>query len=277
VAVRAGRPIELSQQFPTGMKKKRRGGRTQKPRGKMGHLQLGSAKDPGSVEFVPIELPRSKPEIEEWILAAALSAAGKATLKLYDLTGEPVQNREQDFDFTLPTPRGAEFLDLVELAPLQALAGQYDNARSAYRIGDIAEQAYRPIRAKSHHYRAVNSPCTMHLLAYTTDWRLRLPKPAQNLIRFWLSTEPHGFRTISYFAPDSADDGEISILYPTPHTALDGFNEADVANTPVVSIDLSAPTILPDGSVEFRLPPLQPPKPGKPVSIVIRHRRASEE
>ena len=179
------------------MKKKPRGGRTKKPRGKMGHLQLGSAKDPDSVEFVPIELPRSKPEIEQWILAAALSAAGKAMLKPYDLTGEPVQNPEQDFDFTLPTPRGAEFLDLVELAPLQALAGRYDNARSAYRIGDIAEQAYRHIRAKSDHYRAVNSSCTMHLLAYTTDWRLRLPEPAQNLIRSWLSTEPHGFRTFA--------------------------------------------------------------------------------
>lgn len=74
-----------------------------KPRGDLGHLRLGR-----DVAFAPLEIPQTKEEIEKWIVTAAVRAAAEKGQALYD--GQPRQNAEDDFDFTIETSHGREHL-----------------------------------------------------------------------------------------------------------------------------------------------------------------------
>src|SRR4051812_1734477 len=99
-------------------------------------------------EFIPHELPDQKDQIEMAILRQALDAASAQQIELYDLQEEPIQNAENDFDFTLRTPAGNEFLDLVEFVA----AGGYTKAPSRYNVGDMAERLFDLVRMKARKY-----------------------------------------------------------------------------------------------------------------------------
>jgi hypothetical protein len=100
-----------------------------KPTGELGVTRIRFS---GEVTFTPVVFPTTKREIEQFILDAALKA-GRLRIEfgpkkiayepraidlrsLYGLSGAPVQNEENHFDFTLPTDAGPTYLDLMEIA-----------------------------------------------------------------------------------------------------------------------------------------------------------------
>jgi hypothetical protein len=151
---------------------------------------------------------------------------------------EPEQNAENDFDFTLTTRTGVAFLDLVEVAPLEAFGGSYENVPQILRVGDIAGSAYSLIRRKHSKYQGIwQTP--IHLLAYTTDWRLALPPSALTLLAHWLHSHSHGFATVSYFLPAGILRPLWWSLYPSDDDELAGLDEHEFMERRAARIDPS--------------------------------------
>src|SRR6266849_5170275 len=116
-------------------RKRRRPSR--KPTGKIGHLSL----DPTALtaDFVTVNFPSRKTEIEQYVLDCAITTARKTNHNFYRLTGAPLRNAEQDFDFSLPTESGTEYLDLMEMKPS---SGPYQTAPGSYWVWGFAESVY---------------------------------------------------------------------------------------------------------------------------------------
>ncbi len=108
-----------------------------KPTGEIGHVSV----DPHSrdSDFVKVKFPTTKGEIEQYILDSAIDNVRQAGHNLYRLTSAAIQNVERDFDFTLPTDRGLQYLDLMEIKPPP---GKYSDAPGSYWVWDFAEAVY---------------------------------------------------------------------------------------------------------------------------------------
>lgn len=184
--------------------------RHRKPRGQLGYLAIGY----GSQEFQIMSLPESKDEIEQWKLNAALRAAGRGGVNPYKLIEGPCRNPEAHFDFTLPTESGTEYLDLMEIIVTSGRASRrgHEAGPLAYDAHEMAEAIFQMVAAKSRHYGRPRKP--VHLLLYPTDWRFRLVEPVAQLLALFLFRRHHAFQSVSYFAPDSPEEGEFRILYP---------------------------------------------------------------
>ncbi len=78
-----------------------------KPRGLNGPLRVTTG---AKAELLPNELPADKAGIERAILNGALVASSTQQIPLYELVSGPEQNGENNFDFTLPTSTGNEYL-----------------------------------------------------------------------------------------------------------------------------------------------------------------------
>ena len=96
--------------------------------------------------------PQSKDEIERHIVDLMLGSANKQGLNPFELVGEPVQNPENNFDFTIPTPSGEEYLDLMEIAPLDIVGGTHETAPASYMSGEFADIIMTKILTKSQGY-----------------------------------------------------------------------------------------------------------------------------
>src|SRR2546427_9373266 len=147
-------------------KNRRRGKKRTKPTGVIGPISL----DPGAMtaEFASIRFPVTKPEIERYILDRAIETVRKKGHNLYSLAAAPIQNPESHFDFTLPTASGQQYLDLLEFAPL---VGSYQGAPGSYYVRDLAEELFEQITKKATKYGSRRRE-RIHLLTYTTDWRV---------------------------------------------------------------------------------------------------------
>lgn len=108
-----------------------------KPTGTIGDLTLYP--DGRRPKFTPIQFPTSKAEIESQILHTTLEVARKSGLNPYDLDRDPEQNPENSFDFTLPTAHGEQYLDLMEVAPLEGIGGSYKKAQDYYNHGKLSD------------------------------------------------------------------------------------------------------------------------------------------
>ena len=189
-----------------------------KPRGQTGYMEIGS-----NIAYHIVHLPHSKEEIEQWILDHALAAAGAASLDLYRLLSPPVRNPEADFDFTLTTIAGTEYLDLQEIVVLPEGARGYEDGRPVYDTEAMAEAVFQKIAKKSKHYGKPHSP--VHLLLYATDWRFRLVDTVVRYLTLFLVRRRHVFATVTYFTPDDEVSGEFIILYPVPKEVLAEYEE----------------------------------------------------
>lgn len=174
----------------------------------MPYIEVGS-----ELRFHQVELPPSKGEIELWILEHALAAiAAHPPSPALELTGPPVQNPEDDFDFTLPTEAGPHHLDLMEMVILPKGATSYEDGTTKYYAEQMAYAIYQKIRSKAKHYGKPKAP--LHLLLYSTDWRFRVLPQVANFLKLALSLRKHPFATVAYFTPHDATDGEFAHLFP---------------------------------------------------------------
>jgi hypothetical protein len=174
-------------------------------------------------EFQPISFPKDKAKREQFIVKFVTHGLRRSGHNPYKLTEEPIQNPESDYDFTLQTVSGTEYLELMEVAPLEGVGGSYQKAPGSYNHGELADFIYDKLIAKSTKYRARPLP-RIHLLLYTTDWRFLVSYNVLRLVGYCCQQTEHSFKTIIYFAPQDATQGDAKILYPLPPNAFKDFD-----------------------------------------------------
>jgi hypothetical protein len=219
-----------------------------KPRGKMGVVQLSqNRKDALIVEFT---LPASKEEIESFVLEEMINSIKRTGVDPYQLLSVPIQNSENDFDFTLHTATGIEYLDLLEVAPLENFRGAYENAPSVYKVGELADAILYQISKKNQRYDA---HCEIHLLLYSTDWRFYLEPEVLMFLSYQCSSMDLTFKSIVYFSPLS-EHSTPTLVLPQPREAFSSYN-AEYAYQHIICL-ISAETAehLADGKIRIKIP-----------------------
>jgi hypothetical protein len=212
-----------------------------KPRGINGLLRLTTGRPP---EFLRVEHPDEKDAIERSILAGGINAAVAQSVPLYELVGEPVQNEENHFDFTLPTAHGDEYVDLVEVV----LPGGYEAAPSSYGVGAFADHMFALVKKKAKRY-GMRRRSNVHLLLYSTDWKFLPSESVIALLSLYCYRRPHGFKTIAVTAPIDAEASIIWRAFP-PHPSLDAvanLNEHELRHRVLHQGDPTAVVPTPDG------------------------------
>jgi hypothetical protein len=136
-----------------------------KPTGEVGYLTVPP--NCGEQPFRRFVFPTQKEEVERCILAGVLETCRLRGVDPYGLTGEPVRNPEDDFDFTLPTTAGTQYLDLAEFAPIDGRTGAHAHGPPSYVVEVRGNEAIATIRRKAEHYPTRGA--RLHLLLYSTD------------------------------------------------------------------------------------------------------------
>ena len=147
------------------------------------------------------------------IMHGAVASAQSVRLDLYHLLAAPHQNEENSFDFTLPTVTGKEYLDLVEIVVMNK--GGHASAPSTFNIGELADEVFALIKKKSKKYR-IRRGLRLHLLLYSTDWRMHLNDSAISLLRLYSHRRQQHFKSIACFNPITTTHGVIWQVYPVP-------------------------------------------------------------
>jgi hypothetical protein len=222
---------------------------SRKPSGSIGPIVMNPAD--GSAEFQALNFPTDKAELERYVVKFVVSGLRRMGTNFYALVADPVQNPADDFDFTLPTKAGKEYLELMEVAALENVGGSYDAAPASYNHGELADYVYSKLMKKAQKYGVLQTP--VHLLLYTTDWRFRLAPGVLALLGYWLGSREHSFKTILYFVPDDATHGEAKLVYPVDPKTWAKFDEQALRNRKSLIGDPSRLRVNPDGSVDVPL------------------------
>ena len=228
--------------------------RSKKPSGLIGPIIMRQADK--MAEFQSVPFSKDKAKLEQYFVTFVTQGLRKSGSDPYNLTGEPIQNPENDYDFTLPTISGLEYLELMEVAPLEGVGGSYQKASGSYNHGELADFIYDKLIAKSTKYHARPLP-PIHLMLYTTDWRFRVTDGVLFLVGYRCLQTEHNFKTIIYFYPDDATHGEAKRVYPLPPKAFKDFDIQGARNRITMQGDPTKIYVESDGSVVI---PLTPPK-----------------
>jgi hypothetical protein len=109
-----------------------------KPSGTSGFFQV-RANEQGDISgaFVPTPYSTEKAEIERQMVVSFISSMNKnlATSCEELFLSNPKQNQENNIDFTVDSPNGLAYLELMEIAPLK---GPYTTASSSYKPYEFA-------------------------------------------------------------------------------------------------------------------------------------------
>jgi hypothetical protein len=183
-----------------------------KPTGSVGPVRVKPGKYSTKVDFLPIQFPHSKAEIEKFIVKSFLSTVPPELLlaPFVDI----IPNPENDFDFIDRGVRKPSYIELMEIAPLENIHSSYDKAPSSYNVYDFAENLLAKILAKSARYQ-VSRDTRLVLLTYITDWRFNLSEKVIYLLSYWTLTNQHAFTEIYNYKPRSASDGSGTRIFPT--------------------------------------------------------------
>jgi hypothetical protein len=207
-----------------------------KPTGRNGFMRIQAGQD-GTAEgtYHQLQLPDAKADVErriaEWFVSAMAKAsqAGSMEPMFWDVQA----NVENDFDFTVSTPRGAANLELQEIAPL---TGPYDSAPKNYKPYDFAKYILEKIRSKSMKYGPQREQ-QLFLLTYVTHWSFHLSPTTINCLRAWLAVEPLAFNAVFTFTPIHEGEGDVRWLYPVPPEMREGFDPESVRDNVTLNLD----------------------------------------
>ena len=150
------------------------------------------------------------------------------------LFGNPRPNEENDFDFTVSTARGDAYLELMEVAPLAAFGGSYEDAAAIHKAGELASSISKEIFRKSKRYRSKRE---LFLLLYITHWSFALGQATIQLLRYKLKKQRHVFSAVFYLAPLDGEVGVIEWLYPVPPSFLFNFKPEEHENAFTLNLD----------------------------------------
>ena len=206
-----------------------------KPSGDSGPTRLSGS---GEVDWQKLNFPADKPQLEEMIMGIFVGSLPKQGGNCPDeVTFLRVlsykQNQEYDLDFTLKTDRGDKLIDLMEIAPLKQLQGEYREASGAYTVGEFSDYIVEEIMKKALKYGALKH---ILLLCYDTHWAFRPSETVFNLIRVALLSRHHPFERVYHFSPIDSTFGAIEKLYPAPLQVLRYLDDGRYRNNKVTNL-----------------------------------------
>jgi len=194
----------------------------QKPTGNIGPIRLTTGPNGGKVEFLPVSFPKTKEDIENFIVHGFLNTArnqGILSFAIENIT----RNKLDDFDFKATTSAGPRYMELMEIAPLEHLGTSYSQAPNSYKPYDFARYIVDKIMGKSDHY-ASPTDTGIILLLYVTGWQFKLNETIFKLLQYWTTQSRHCFESIYYYHPVSEESGMAQIIFPTRSEQWSGFN-----------------------------------------------------
>jgi len=172
--------------------------------------------------FEKTQFPEKKAAIEEHMVDRFI-----ASMNMYlnrsrarFVLGNPVSSSENDFDFTVSTPRGPAYLEVMEIAPL---IGPYGTAPSKYKSYDLAKSILSGVFEKSNRYpKDAGQP--IFLLLYITHWAFALSDKTIACLRYWLRAQPTRFSAVFTYEPIDENEGVPHWLYPVPPELIGSFD-----------------------------------------------------
>jgi hypothetical protein len=208
-----------------------------KPVGTTGPVVLTHGPQGSTAEFRKLEFPRTKEEIEKFIVQGFLRVAIE---NQFFPAGEieASQNEQDNFDFSLKIQGTLKSLELMEIAPLEHLQTTYDKAPESYKPYDFAKYIFEKIMAKSLRYRASNKGGLI-LLAYVTDWHFILSVTVVALLQYWLCHTQHCFEAVYCYSPIENESGVVEVFYPTPKDFWKSFDAENYKENVLFNFNLT--------------------------------------
>jgi len=194
-----------------------------KPTGKMGifHTYFDNSRKLCG-EFKQIQLPQTKGEIEIFFVSRFLKD-GRRTYREYFLLANPQKNPLDDFDFTIQTPNGSAYLELMEVAPLELYKGGYGDAPSSYDQYELAQIIFLKILKKSRKYPK-NLTAKLYLLLYVTDWKFRLNDTTVELLSYFCMKKQLRFEVIFLYTLLDSSEGIVNWIHPIEKDRFKDFD-----------------------------------------------------
>ncbi|WP_163836705.1 hypothetical protein [Spartinivicinus ruber] len=209
-----------------------------KPTGKAGFTRLSFSDGTTKQEFNKINYSDNKEEIELHIVHSFIKT-GRDIFKNYFFISNPNQNQQDDFDFTVQTPRGDAYLEMMEVAPLEYYKTNYKNAPNTYKAGDIAEFVFSKIKSKSDKYPN-NLTEELFLLLYITDYKFHLSDSTIYLISYFCYKATIKFDVVFLYTPLDGSEGVINWVHPIEKEDFNSINLNNLRNNKVYNIDPEA-------------------------------------
>ena len=195
-----------------------------KPRGSIGTTTFrGSA----GVTFNQVALPRTKEEIESFMIEAFDRSLDKATRQRFGITGFSYIPGN-DLDCRVRSTHGDFKMELTELVPAGVSQGGHDATPPMRSVGETADCMLERIRDKSAKYAEPRDPW---LLIYVTAWQLCYLANEMLVVRRALLDQPP--RLARIFLLDVTDEArpELTTVYPID---VSEFGSIVSANVPEV-------------------------------------------
>ena len=220
-----------------------------KPRGSLGVIRM----TPDGSSFLALELPRSKEGIEDFIVNSLLRTTTWGKKRPVVLAGRPRRNHENSLDYTIDTTVGTQFLELMEVAPLDRMMSRYPNEPMMQRAGDRADWVWSKMMKKAGRY-GNRADSRIHLLLYSTHTPFDLSPSAMKLLSLWCAKlRSHPFASVAFVAMYGDGSAQLSPIHPVRIPR--GMNEQDLRDEEYFLPELSQAQISPDGSTWYtRLP-----------------------
>jgi len=208
-----------------------------KPSGIHGCFRVGmNAQGQITAGFEQTPFPQDKFQIERQMVTnfiASMNAHLSRSNEAF-IFWDPVQNEENDFDFTVSTPRGPAYLELMEIAPL---SGPHETASASYRPFEFANVVLEGIKRKSKRYRKTMER-DLFLLLYVTHWAFDLSNLAASCLQYWTARTPHVFQAIFSYMPSNEHEGRPGWIFPFPPELLGTFDPETIRDNICLFLDL---------------------------------------
>lgn len=191
--------------------------RQRKPIGSIGPVSIS---DEDGVTFDRVEFPGTKDEVESFVVELTIRSFQEGHNNPWGV--KPERNPESHFDFTLPTSEAIQYLDLMEVAPLEGTGG-YQRASLEHNHGELADWVWNKITQKAQHYGLPRKE-DVHLLLYSTDVAFRLSEPILEILSYYCVKVDRGFKSILYSVPENKETAFTYLVHPRSPEEFRGFN-----------------------------------------------------
>lgn len=225
-----------------------------KPRGTLNFVRLTFGK-PEESGLIDANFPDTKDQIENEILKRFLKDSENHPEINIKFISQPKQNIENDLDFSIQTSDGECYFELMEFAPLENERGGYDSISPIRNPYYDANWTFEKLKAKSNKYGEIANRTI--LLIYITDENFKLGSIALNILKYWTTTKPHGFKRIYIYMP-LLNGGIINVVFPSKIDTT--FDPEEYKNKKVTQISNSLIKINHSNganSVTIQLTPMQ--------------------
>lgn len=197
-----------------------------KPQGKSGPVAIRAK----GLEWVLTTLPGNKAEREQLVANLFVKSldswvAGESEPSLRPF-GVPLQNNENDLDFTVSTSIGDVLMELAEFAPLAEHGPNFEAAPLTLESQEKAKLATALVAKKSAHQGGADRI----LLLYVTEYGFWLDPCSIECMRRALAVAPPKFDRVYYLSIHSLTEASTSEIYPgKPHHHFGTLSEAQLA------------------------------------------------